>query len=136
MMGIVLGRTAGHTRRTSIFARDLWHDQMCIGIAASYLRMECRLRSIRKTLRLDSLARLCEQDRRQSQEFFPDSTPRLRPRRPWLLHLPDPFAIVPHRAQRGEVSAVEKVARGGAPASALEVVPGVARADGHELKHA
>ena len=51
-------------------------------------------------------------------------------------HAADPLAVVPDGFERGQVAAVEDVSGGGDELALLEVVLGVAGADGHELHHA
>src|ERR1039458_3209751 len=55
---------------------------------------------------------------------------------PGWLNPADPLALFPHGFQRGQVPGVEHILRGGDEFAAAEIIPGVARADRHELQHA
>ena len=54
----------------------------------------------------------------------------------FILNFANPLAVVPHGFERGEISGVENVFRGGENFALFQIVVGIARADGHELQHA
>src|SRR5580698_5797746 len=48
----------------------------------------------------------------------------------------NPFAVFPHGLERGEVAGIENIFGGVDEVAALQIIPGVAGADGDELENA
>src|SRR5262245_26773510 len=56
--------------------------------------------------------------------------------KPIVSDAPDPLSILPDRSEGGEIAGVKDVSDGGAEPTVLQVIPGIAGANRHELQDA
>src|SRR5437867_2402041 len=95
---------------------------------AVYLDTDWPMRSIRN---------LCDSETPEATRWGRRRLPcRQTNARITALHFADPLPVFPNRFKRREVAAVKDVSRRTAKPALLQIVPGVARADGDKLQHA